>query len=81
MIKEILYFVIVILGIPAGLFISKLCKDEIKSWRVRLIGMGIISLVLGIVVFFTGFEYKISVMISLFFVVIFCLTIVLKNQR
>jgi len=80
MFKEFLYFAIVILGIPAGLLISKLCKDEIKSWRKRLISMGIISLVGGVVVFFTSFEYKIPVVISLFFIIIFCFVIILKNR-
>jgi len=66
-------------GFPAGLLLAKLCKDEIKKWRKRLFIMSGASLLLIVVVSFLNFEYKLPVIISLFFIIITCLTVVWKS--
>ena len=80
MIHNLFYLVILLIGFPAGLFLSKLCNDEIKSWKGRFIGISVLCLSLAIGVSFTGFEYKSSVILSLFFIIIVNLVIVWKSS-
>lgn len=79
MLKEMFYLIILAIGFPAGLILAKMCKDEIKSWRKRLLIICGISLILGIIIFFTYFEYKIPVIITLSFIIITDLTIYWKS--
>ena len=81
MLKEILYLIILILGIPAGLILANFCSDEIKKWRKRLLWISGICLILAVVTFFIKFEYKIPVIITLIFIIITYLTIVWKSNR
>ena len=60
MIKELIYLIIILLGIPAGLFLAKICKEEIKNWRKRLKILIAGCFVVIVAVFFLDFEYKIS---------------------
>ncbi|MDD5193656.1 MAG: hypothetical protein PHF67_03650 [Candidatus Nanoarchaeia archaeon] len=79
MIKELIYLIIVILGIPTGLFLAKICKDEIKAWRKRLIIFILACFIIGIWLFFIDFVYKIPVIITLGFIIAMFLTIVVKK--
>jgi uncharacterized membrane protein YoaK (UPF0700 family) len=82
MLTNLYYLLLLITGFPIGLFLAKLCKEEIKKWRKRLFIMSIISLILSIVVSFipiTTYLYKFPTIISLFFIIIVCLTIVWKS--
>jgi len=81
MIKEVLYAVIVLLGIPVGIFLSKLCGEEISAWTNRLKFISIIAFILGIAVWFMDFEYKIPVAAALSFVIVNNLVITLKGGR
>ncbi len=76
--KNLFYILLLILGIPVGLLLARLCKEEIKSWKKRLFVMLFVCLILIVLVAFLSFEYKIPVIISLFFVVVTCLIIVWK---
>lgn len=77
---NLFYLLLLLAGFPAGLLLAKLCKDEIKKWRKRLFIISAILLISIIVVSFLNFEYKFPVIISLFFVIIVCLTIVWKSD-
>jgi len=80
MLKNLLYIIVLLLGFPAGIYLAWLCKDEIKSWKKRMIAMSIISLILGFIAFFIDLEYKIPIAICLFFITITFLTIVWKSH-
>jgi hypothetical protein len=81
MLKNLLYLVLLSSGVLFGLFLSKLCKEEIKNWRKRLIIISILSLVLSFIVFFipiTFYAYRVPTIMGLFFIIITFLTIVRK---
>jgi len=80
MLTNLFYLVLLLVGFPVGLLLAYLCKDELKAWKKRLFIMSIISLLLIVVVSFLNFEYKLPVIISLFFIIIVCLTIVWKGH-
>lgn len=80
MIKEIIYLIIILSGIPVGLFLAKICKEEIKSWRKRLKILIVSCIVVIVAVFFLDFEYKISAIVTLSFMIVTCLTIGLKRN-
>lgn len=79
MIENLLYLILLILGFAAGIILSNLCKDEIKAWKKTLFIISGICLFIAILISFIGFEYKFPVIISLFFMIITCLTIVWKS--
>ena len=81
MIKEVLYVVIVLAGIPFGIFLDKLCKDESGNWNQRFKIISAISLVLIFLVWLLKFEYRIPVTVGLSFVILTSRTIALKNKR
>ncbi len=80
MLTNLLYLILLLIGFPTGLLLAYLCKDELKVWKKRLFIMSCISLLLIVVVSFLNFEYKLPVIISLFFIIIVCLTIVWKSH-
>ena len=75
MLQNLLYLLILVVGFPVGLFLAKLCKEELNAWRTRLFIISVLSLIGIIVITFTSFLYKIPIIISLFFIIIVCLTI------
>ena len=79
MLSNLLYLILLLVGFPAGLLLAYLCKDELKTWKKRLFIMSCISLLLIVVVSFLNFEYKLPVIISLFFIIIVCLTVIWKS--
>lgn len=79
MLKTLMYLVMLLIGIPVGYLLSNLCKDEIKSWKIRLSIMSLISLIASILVYFSNFQLKIPVILTLIFIIIVCLTIIIKN--
>lgn len=66
-------------GFPVGIFLSKLCRDEIVAWRKRLIMISVVSLLIAIGISFTSFEFQFPSIIALFFVIIMNLVIVWKS--
>jgi len=82
MLQNLLYLLLLLAGFPAGLILAKLCKEEIKAWRKRLSVISIVSLILAVIASFIPFSfflYKLPVIISLFFIIITCLTIIWKS--
>jgi hypothetical protein len=75
MIQNLIYVLILLAGFPTGYLLAKMCKDEIKKWRSRLTGIIITSFIIAIAISFTTFEYKIPIIITLFFTIIVCLKI------
>jgi len=71
----LIYLLILLSGFPAAFFISKLCKDEIKNWRGRLLLISIVSLLIS-VLSYIKFELRLPIIISLIFVVVMNLTII-----
>jgi hypothetical protein len=80
-IEYILYFLIIAAGIPFGLMIFKLCKEEIKNWITRLIIISFAALAAIILVALTSFDYKTPITAGLLFIIAFCLTIVGKFKK
>ncbi len=82
MISNLYYLILLLAGFPAGLLLARLCRDEIKNWKKRLFIISIMSLILAIVVSFIPFDifiYKFPVIVTLFFIIITCLTIAWKT--
>ncbi len=79
MLNTILYLILLVLGFPIGLLLAKVCKEEIKNWRKRLLIISGISFILSMVISFLNFEYKIPVIVALFFIIITDLTILWKS--
>lgn len=81
MIKEIIYILIILAGIPNGLLLAKLCKDELKAWKNRFTYIAIISLASIIIIYFSSLELKIPIIIALFFMITTSLTIIKKAKN
>lgn len=81
MLTNLSYILILLLGFPAGLILANICREEVKSWRKRLIILSVICLFLSISLIFINYQYKIPIIISLIFIIITSLTIVLKSYK
>ncbi len=82
MLTNLFYLILLILGFPVGILLSKLCKDEIKNWRKRLMGICLIAFLAIIFMVFIPakfYPYKTPAIISLFFIIIICLIIIWKS--
>ncbi len=79
--SNLLYILLLAAGFPAGLILAKLCKEEIKIWKKRLKIISIISLILAITIYFTTFELKIPIIITLIFIIITSMTIIWKSNK
>jgi hypothetical protein len=82
MLENLLYLLILVLGFPAGLVLAKMCSDEIKAWRKRLIIISSICLILAVIISLLPsviYSYKIPAIVGLFFIIITSLTIVWKT--
>jgi len=77
--RTIFYILILLAGFPVGYYLSYICKDEIKNWRKRFLALSIVALIGAVGISFTGFEYKFPVIMSLFFIIITCLTVIYKS--
>lgn len=80
MLSNLLYLLVLIIGFPTGLLLAHLCMEEVKAWKKKLFIMSGISLLFIIIVSFLEFSYKFPVIISLFFVIIVCLTMGWKKK-
>ena len=83
MLINLYYLLLLLIGFPLGLLLARLCKEELKAWRKRLFIISALSLILAIGVNFipfTFFIYKFPVIITLFFIIITCLTIIWKSH-
>lgn len=80
MVKEIVYMLIIFLAIPAAFILYGVSSEEIKSWRKRLFIISIICFIAIIGLAFTGFEYKIPIIITLFFIILTNLTLVWRSK-
>jgi len=83
MFENLIYIIILVIGFPAGLILAKMCKDEIKAWRKRLVIISVICLILAIGISFLPsviFLYKLPSIVALFFIIITSLTIVWKSH-
>jgi len=81
MINFLLIMGVLILGIPCGIFLEKTCKDEIKVWRKRILGLTITSLIFSIGILFTNFQFKIPISLTLIFMILVFLTMILRSDK
>jgi hypothetical protein len=79
MIKGLFYVLMLLMGISAGLFLVKLCSDEIRNWSGRLKLIIGVCIVLILVLAISSFAYKVPTIISLLFVIIVNLVILKKS--
>ena len=80
MLQNLFYALLLLAGFPTAWILIKLCRDEIKNWKNRFILIAGISLLLAVTLSFIRFEYKIPVIITLFFIIITSLTIVWESH-
>ncbi len=78
MIKTIFQIIIIFLAIPSGIFLSKICSDELHSWKNRLKIIAIFSTILLAGIFLIDFNYKIPIIVSLSFLIILTSTILYR---
>lgn len=79
-IKDMLYFIILLSAIPNGVILFNLCRDEVKSWIKRLYLMIIVCFVLMALVVFMSISEKIPVILSLLFIIMTNFTIILQDK-
>ena len=80
MIENILYIVLIALGFPLGMYLSKICYDEIKKWKKRMIFISAICLIGAAIIRFTSFEYKTPFSVALVFITITFLTVFWRSR-
>jgi len=68
--KNWIYVLILLAGFPVGYYLSRVCKDEIKKWRGRLVALCVVGLLGAVGVGFSSFAYKFPIIMALFFMVI-----------
>jgi len=77
--KVVIYILLLLSAFPIGIILKRLCKDEIESWQFRFKIISLTSLLISLVVLYYDFEYKIPVMLSLFFISVTMIFLVWKN--
>lgn len=81
MLNNSLYILGLLLGIVFGYILTKLCSDELKNWRKRLLLIGSIA-ILGIVLLvFSTIDLKIPLILALAFIIVTVLTIIFQKKR
>ena len=66
----VIYIIILVLAIPTGQLLAKLCKDELKDWKFRFKIIFSISATGAILLYFSQLEYKIPMIVALLFIII-----------
>ena len=74
----LIYIIIILLAIPTGLFLARLCKEELTDWKLRFKIIILISFILSIIIYFSSLEYKTSIVVSLLFIIMTFLTLIKK---
>ena len=75
----LIYIIIILLAIPTGLFLARLCKEELTDWKLRFKIIILISFILSIIIYFSSLEYKTSIVVSLLFIIMTLLTLIKKT--
>jgi len=81
MIKELGYLVIIAVAIPLGLFLKKICRDEIGNWKKRFTHLTLLSLLIATLILFSSIEYKQPLITTLLFIVLLLQTINYKKRN
>jgi len=69
----ILTLIILISAFPLGYLLAYLCRDELKQGRKWFILLFVVSLVASLIVAFLNFEFKFSIILTLFYICIISL--------
>jgi hypothetical protein len=77
----ILYATVLVIAVPTGLILAKICREEIKKWEKRLIAIMIIALVLAIVFLFVKTEIQIPLIITFTFIIITNISVLWRKMR
>ena len=75
----LIYIIIILLAIPTGLFLARLCEEELRDWKLRFKIIIIISFILSVGIYFSSLEYKTSIIVSLFSIIVTFLTLIKKT--
>ncbi len=81
MIKELLYALVILLGIPIGLFLAWVAKDELKAWRKRFYIIAVVCLIASIFFVFSNFEFRIPVVLGFIFIVVVSSVIIIRAKK
>jgi len=81
MLTSLFYILLLASGFPAGLILARLCKEEIRNWKKRLLIISAICLILAVIISFIDFMYKIPVIIALIFIIITDLTLIWRSHK
>jgi len=79
MIKNLVYIIILLLGIPVAEILIKMCGEEINAWKKRVLVISIISIILSIIIFISDAIYKIPISLSLLFIAVVFLRVFFKK--
>ncbi len=81
MLENLLYVFLLVLGVPTGLILSSLCKEELKAWKKRLFVIVVACLITIILLILIEFSLKTPIIISLFFIIITNIVIIWKSGK
>jgi uncharacterized membrane protein len=74
----LIYIIIILLAIPTGLFLARLCQEELNDWKLRFKMIVVISFILSIGIYFSSLEYRTSIIVSLLSIIVTFLTLIKK---
>jgi hypothetical protein len=78
-IKYLLYLILLGLSYLSAKILVYYCKDEVKAWKTRFLGIAIVNIVIAIGLYFVEFSLKLPVILSLIFISLTFFVIVLKK--
>ena len=81
MLNELFYFILVLIGIPIGLFLAWVAKDELKDWRKRFYILSILALLISLYLLFTNFPLKIPFILGLIFIVVVFSVLIIQSKK
>jgi hypothetical protein len=66
-------------GLPIGYLLAWLARDELVAGKKGFLALAAVSLIAAVIISFTGFFLKFSVVLALFFIIIISLIAVWKS--
>jgi hypothetical protein len=79
MIENIIYLIVLVSAIFFGITLYKMCIEEIKNWKKRMIIFLIILFLTTIILIFSNLYIKRPIIVAILFIIIMILTILAKD--
>ncbi len=79
--KELIYLIVLILGVPVGWILENRFRGEIKNWRKRIRWMALTCWIFSLAILFFDYEYKIPVSYTLVVMTITMITLLWRSMR